>query len=110
MPNEDVQDDLLDCSCIPPLQSGQAIILHTMPLGAKNVSSSPCGNHLFPGAHTKLAASLVSPEPLYLAMSGYAQRGRVIFTPFSGLESSTYFVAMTWEGATPFSTHCSRAL
>src|SRR5271157_3127848 len=36
MPNENVQDDLLDCSCIPPLQSGQAINLRAMPCGGNS--------------------------------------------------------------------------
>ena len=57
-------------------------------------------NHFFPLAHTKLAASLVSPEPLYFTAYGYGHRRRVILTPCAGLESFTYLVAMILEGAT----------
>src|SRR5712691_2743388 len=65
--------------------------------------------HFFSGAHAKLAASLVSPEPLYLAICGYGHRGRVNLTPCAGSRSFTNFVAMILSGAIPFSTHCSRA-
>src|ERR1700687_3454155 len=64
--------------------------------------------HLFPVTHTKLPASFVSPLPLYFAICGYGQSGRVIFTPFAGSPLS-YFVATIAFGAIPFSTHCSSA-
>ena len=60
----------------------------------------------FAVAQTKLAASFMSPVPLYLATCGYGQSGRWRATPFEG-SPSTYFVAMILSGAVPFSTQRS---
>src|SRR5271155_4731857 len=56
--------------------------------------------------HAKLAASFVSPLPLYLATCGYAHSGRVICTSAPGPDPA-YFVAMIAAGVDPLSTHCS---
>src|SRR4029078_7900210 len=48
---------------------------------------------------TKFAASFVSPEPMYFAIAGYGQSGRLWVTP-----PGSDFVARSVSGATPFST------
>lgn len=74
-------------------------------------SKKPCarkgyGVPLAAAAQAKLAASVVSPVPLYLATCGYGHKGRVIT---GWVPSFSYFGVIIMAGATPFSTHCSSA-
>src|SRR5215472_3875262 len=57
--------------------------------------------------HSKFPASFVSPLPLYFAACGYTHSGRVITACCRS--GPVYFEAIIVSGATPFSTHCSRA-
>ena len=57
----------------------------------------------------KLDATSVLPAPLYRAICGYGQSGRVRTTPLDGSPSLLYFEAMIACGATPLSTQRSRA-
>src|SRR5262249_59173494 len=57
---------------------------------------------LYRTPHVKLPASSVEPDPLYMAVCGYGQSGRVRTT----LPSTTRGAGIV-AGATPFSTHCT---
>lgn len=59
-------------------------------------------------SQSKLVAFQMLPFPVYVISCGYIHIGLVKLTPFEE-SSSTYLVAIIFDGAIPSSTHCTMA-